>query len=133
MGHSKTILVLGINHKSDLEETLFNLGFIPIFRKDILPALEKLRHDRFKLVIMDLRSLDVDVLEFILNVRDINSRIPVLVLGDSKSCLNHQDVLDQLNTFILISKAKQLRKQLNTFFKTLKEVEDALWQKKKAP
>lgn len=130
MGHSKTILVLGVNHKSDLEETLFNLGFIPIFRKDILPALEILRHDRFKLVIMDLRSLNVDVLEFILNVRDVNSRIPVLVLGDSKSSLNHQDVLDQLNTFILIPKTKQLRRQLNTFFKTFKEIEDALWQKK---
>jgi len=57
----------------------------------------------------------------------------VLVLCDSKSSLNHREVLDQLNTFILISKAKQLRKQLNTFFKTLKEVEDALWQKKKTP
>ena len=133
MGHSKTILVLGINHQSDLGEIIFNLGFIPIFRKDILPALDILRHDRFKLVVMDLRRLDVDVLEFILNVRDINSRMPVLVLGDSTSCLNHQDILGQLNTFILISKSKQLRKQLNNFFKTFKEVEDALWQKEKAP
>lgn len=119
MGHSETILVLGINHESGLEETLFNLGFIPIFRKDILAALDMLRHDSFKLVIMDLRRLDVDVLEFILNVRDINSRIPVLVVDDSTNCLNHQDILDHLNAFLLISKSKQLRKQLNKFFKNL--------------
>jgi len=77
------LLVLGSMTDRTLVDALFDLGFAPIVRDSMRSALNKLRSERFAAVLVDGDSTDVDVLEFVLNVRDIDEHVPVVVVGGS--------------------------------------------------
>ncbi|NQT87314.1 hypothetical protein HQ560_11150 [bacterium] len=56
-------------------------GLAPLVRDTISASLHELRRGSFALIVVDRDHADVDVLELILNVRDIDQRTPVLVVG----------------------------------------------------
>jgi len=77
----QVVLVLGTYANRNLIELLFNIGFSPLVREDVQGALAKLRHEKFAAIVVDRKYANADVLEFVLNVRDIDEQIPVVVLG----------------------------------------------------
>ena len=79
--NSKAVLVLGNHANTDLKQSLSNVGFAPEVWGSMRHTLDKLLHRRFVAVIVDRKFTNADVLEFILNVRDINKEIPVVVIG----------------------------------------------------
>ena len=79
--NSKDVLVLGTHANRDLVQSLSSVGFVPQVWGSMRHTLEKLVHNRFAAVIVDRKFTNADVLEFILNVRDINQEIPVVVIG----------------------------------------------------
>jgi FixJ family two-component response regulator len=82
--NSKDILVLGNHAQRDLMQSLSLVGFVPQVWGSMRHTLDKLLHQRFAAVIVDRKFTNADVLEFILNVRDINKKIPVVVIGSGK-------------------------------------------------
>ena len=98
---STAVLILGTEHNRDLMEVLFDCGSAPLVRKSIREVLDKLRHERFAAVIVDRNHADVDVLEFILNVRDFDEQTPVVVIGTSTDPQSDQAILSQRRTFLL--------------------------------
>jgi FixJ family two-component response regulator len=62
-------------------QSLSRIGFAPQVWGSMRHTLDKLLHQRFAAVIVDRKFTNADVLEFILNVRDINQKIPVIVIG----------------------------------------------------
>jgi CheY-like chemotaxis protein len=76
------VLILSHDENSYLLEPVFSIGLAPVVRGNMEEALDRLRHDRFAMILVDRSRADVDVLEFILNVRDINATIPVAVVGE---------------------------------------------------
>jgi len=79
--NSQAVLVLGNHANRDLVQTLSSVGFVPQVWGSMRHSLQKLVHQRFAAVIVDRKFTNADVLEFILNVRDINEEIPVIVIG----------------------------------------------------
>ncbi len=79
--NSQTVLVLGNHANRELVKTLSHVGFVPQVWGSMRHSLDKLLHQRFAAVIVDQKFTNADVLEFILNVRDINQQIPVVVIG----------------------------------------------------
>ena len=79
---SDSLLVLGSNRNKALSEKLFELGFTAIVRESMQKALEKLRTGMFCGIVVDAAHSDCDALEFVLNVRDLNGDIPVIIIGD---------------------------------------------------
>jgi len=75
------LLVLGSSTDRKLVDALFDLGFAPLVRDSMSSALSKLRSERFAALLVDRDSADVDALEFVLNVRDIDEHVPVVVVG----------------------------------------------------
>ena len=78
-------LVLADRQNQDLADSVFSAGLTPILRDALEPALHKLRHDRFDLILIDRGHVDVDVLEFALNVRDFDQGTPIVVFGPAHS------------------------------------------------
>lgn len=78
-------LVLADKRNEALADSVFSAGLTPIFRDALEPALHKLRHDRFVLILIDRGHVDVDVLEFALNVRDFDQGTPIVVFGAARS------------------------------------------------
>jgi two-component SAPR family response regulator len=64
-------------------------------------SLEKLRHGKFAAILVDRKCTHADVLEFILNVRDINENISVIVIGTAEDERIDKTILEQDHTIIL--------------------------------
>jgi hypothetical protein len=62
---------------------LRSLGIEPEVRGSMPGALERLRRGRLAAVLIDRGFTRVDPLEFILNVRDIEAAVPVVVIGSA--------------------------------------------------
>jgi FixJ family two-component response regulator len=99
--NSEAVLVLGNHANGDLVQTLLSAGFVPQMWGSTLHSLEKLRRRRFAAVIVDRKFTHADVLEFILNVRDIKQQIPVVVIGRGKDERIDAKIRRQHRTMIL--------------------------------
>lgn len=106
-----TVLVLGTEPQSMLIELLFDMGVVPIMRKKMLPALDRIRHEDFDAVFLDHNRGDVDVLEFVLNVRDHNGELPVVVLGGLSNAREHE-VLNAMQPVFLVKGIEDLEDQI---------------------
>jgi len=112
MSSSTTVLVLGAEQESTLIEMLFDMGVVPIVRKRMLPALDRIRHESFDAVFLDENRGDVDVLEFVLNVRDHDSEIPVVVVGGISNDREHRLVYSMQPVFLVKDNYNELERQV---------------------
>jgi len=80
---------------------LLDLGFSPMLRSSMSSALSKLRSERFAAVLVDRGTIDVDALEFVLNVRDINEHVPVVVVGPTDDTDDEEALRAQPGTQVL--------------------------------
>jgi hypothetical protein len=94
------VLVLGDDDKSQLVKKLFSFGFTPIVHDDMFEGLKKLRHERFEAVFVDRDHLEADVIEFALNVRDFDERIPIIAAGKPSDAYENQVLMKQRNVFV---------------------------------
>lgn len=114
MSQSTSVFVFGNNSHSRLIEGLFEQGLTPILRRTMLPALEKIRHENFIAIFIDCNAVEIDILEFVLNVRDINSHIPIFVIGKPANESENLSFLNLQNVFLLddILLLKNVRKDM---------------------
>lgn len=76
------VLVIGSPNHEALSEDLFEAGLTPVVRQTVLAAIEALRRDSFMAAVIDCESAEVDVLEVILNIRDLDERLRIFVLSE---------------------------------------------------
>jgi FixJ family two-component response regulator len=98
---SQAVLVLGNHANRDLVQTLSRIGFAPQVWGSMRHSLDKLLHQRFAAVIVDRKLTRADVLEFILNVRDVNQEIPIVVIGQGSDERLDRKIMRQDHTVIL--------------------------------
>jgi len=99
--NSQAVLVLGNHANRDLVEVLSGLGFASQVWGSVQHSLDKLRHEKFAAILVDRKFTHADVLEFILNVRDIDKNISVVVIGPAKDERIDRTILKQDHTIIL--------------------------------
>jgi hypothetical protein len=86
--NKKHILVITDDENSDIVRLFFRHRIIPITKRSILSAIYVLQHLDIVAVIIDKELQNVDTLEFILNARDIDRKVPIFV---SNSITNQED------------------------------------------
>jgi len=99
--NSQVVLVLSNHANRDLVQTLSRAGFDPQVWGSMRHSLDKLHQQKFAAVIVDRKFTHADALEFILNVRDINQKIPVVVIGSEKDEQMDKEIMRQNRTIIL--------------------------------
>lgn len=99
--NSQAVLVLGNHAHSHLVEVLSGLGFDSQVWGSMQHSLDKLRHNKFAAILVDLEFTRADVLEFILNVRDLDREVPVVVIGKVKDGRIDNMIARQANTKVL--------------------------------
>jgi CheY-like chemotaxis protein len=98
---SSTILVLGHHARHDLAEMLHGIGIQSEVRGSVAGALERLRRGRLAAVLVDRRFTRADALEFVLNVRDIEETVPVIVIGAANDKGADQQIRRQEHTAVV--------------------------------
>jgi hypothetical protein len=108
------VLVVSSQVETNLVDALVSIGFSPLVRESIQSALDGLRHEKFAAIVVNQKRAKVDVLEFILNVRDIDTEIPVLVVGPLHDEPTYKTLQRLSNTAILreFESAESLAKSL---------------------
>jgi DNA-binding response OmpR family regulator len=79
--NSQAVLVLGNHANRKLIDVLSDSGFIAEVWGSVQHSLERLKRQKFGAVLVDRKFTHADVLEFVLNVRDMDADVPVLVIG----------------------------------------------------
>jgi len=98
---SQSVLVLGTYTNKGLIDILLGIGLAPLVRENIQGVLDKLRHEQFGAIVVDQRYANPDVLELILNVRDIDEQIPVVVLGKLSDETVRKTLASQKQTIVV--------------------------------
>jgi len=98
---SDAVLLFESKRDDELRKLFVGLGVEPMVCRSIQDVLKKLRHEQFMAVIFDSDQLDVDALELVLNIRDINNNIPVIVIGPSKAMGDCHTLLSIGKTYII--------------------------------
>lgn len=98
---SQAVLVLGNHANKDLVDVLSSIGFTPQVWGSMQHSLDKLRHEKFAAILVDLKFTHADVLEFILNVRDIDKKVPVVVIGPVEDERIDRKIVKQAHTRVL--------------------------------
>lgn len=111
MKDNSTVLVLTHDEHSDLIDTLFTLGYVPIIRQNMVSALKEIHHKSAAVVFLDVKFVAIDALEFIINVRDIDQHLPIVILNGSIE--GETEILNQQNTFIIARAFDQIEQILN--------------------
>ena len=92
-----TVLICAHRH-SAMAGALLDSGCVPLVRERIDEALDTLRHEQIGGVLVDAASADVDALEFVLNVRDIDSAVPILVTASEETLRDLGSTLAKLSS-----------------------------------
>lgn len=95
------VLVLGSERSGMVIEALFRAGYTPLLRNGVERLLERLQRGRFAAVLVDRGAVQVDVLELMLNVRDINADIPVVVVGEGSENVSDEAFLSLPGTTMI--------------------------------
>lgn len=98
---SGNVLVLRSSENERLTEALFRKDIVPIVRGTLSGAVEEFHRRRFSAIVVDCADTGVDALEFVLNIRDIDPRVPIIVVGKSPDETTDELVLSQNNTTLL--------------------------------
>ncbi len=83
------------------QEILNRVGMRQIHINSTMDALRQLRRTRFNAIIVDREHASFDVLEFVLNVRDFEPSIPIVILAESLDAVSAQALENQPQTLLL--------------------------------
>ena len=119
--NSQIVLVLGNIANRKLVEVLSGLGFAAQVWGSVQHSLEKIRHQKFTAILVDQKFTHADVLEFILNVRDIDKKVPVVVIGNGAEEKITQKIAKQDYTTVLseVESNDKLTNELGQVLNTL--------------
>ena len=112
--NSQALLILGSQANQEYVEALAKIGFVPEVWGSVRHSLDKVRRRRLSGVVVDRKFTHADVLQFILNVRDINRTIPVVVIGSGKNKRIEGKINKQDRTVVLSEsdRGQELAKEL---------------------
>lgn len=106
-----SVMVLTDDEESKLVDALFNLGYVPLIRKKMTSALRDIHHKCVALVFLDLNNVDIDALEFVINVRDIDQELPIIIVNGRIE--GKKEVLNQKNIYIVANVLAQIKSQID--------------------
>ena len=115
MNNFSSVLLLTNDEQSDLAETLLKLGYIPLIRQNMITALRDIQREFVAIIILDLKSTKIDVLEFVINVRDIDQYIPVVIVDEPIE--GKEVIINQQNIFFISKAFDQIKKILNMIYR----------------
>jgi DNA-binding NtrC family response regulator len=95
------VLVLGNSWDKAFEQTLSDICFSPTFLNSIEGVLHELHHVQAMAILVDRDQKRADELELILNVRDMDENIPIILIGSTTDEHTELILASQPATFVI--------------------------------
>ena len=112
-----SLLVLGSDRNRAFVKTLKALRFDPTFLGSMEAVLHALRHVQASAILVDRNGKKADDLELVLNIRDLDERIPIILIGSPAEGQTETLLWRQPATFLIHKPANDpsLRQELRQF------------------
>ncbi len=111
-----TVLIINAEKWSGLVELLGEIGFDPVVRRTMHEALSDIHPGRYTAIFVGRDSEQVDVLEFILNVRDVDVDTPIIVVGRPMERNLEEQISNQRRIVRLNKQPDQVARRLRELF-----------------
>jgi len=95
------VLVLGHDRDESLTKTLSDFHFSPTFVGSTEAALHALRHMQATAILVNRDQKTADELELVLNVRDLDEEIPIILIGSSTDRRTERILMSLPGTFLI--------------------------------
>jgi hypothetical protein len=92
---SDAVLIIGDEPQGELLEALFAVGLTAVARPEAVDTLPRIRQRSYEVLIIDDSDPERDVLELVLNIRDYDEDVPIVVLGNRRPAVR-DEVLPRL-------------------------------------
>lgn len=94
------VILMGLNDSRETRELFFDLGFTPIVRDTIEEVVVKIRRGGIDAIVVNRRKAGIDVLELILNVRDVDEDIAMVIIGESDNEQERRVLNSRRHTYV---------------------------------
>lgn len=108
------ILIIGDNEQSDIVKVVQRQKLVPLIRRSILATLEVLKHFDIEAIIIDNDYKGLDILELMLNIREINYDTPFIITLD-KPIENSTALYKEIGFDLIMVQKKNLENTLKSF------------------
>jgi PleD family two-component response regulator len=113
------ILLFETENDQRLKEELIHAGIFPHSCESIVDALQILRQGSVSWILLDSRDDEVDVLEVVLNVRDIDDEVCIAVMGPREDPVRSDRVLENDPNIYFINRSREERRVTPAFLQLL--------------
>ena len=80
---SDAVLIIGGRASKELLDALSGAGLTAVLKRSLRAALAEVRHRAHRAVVINDSDPEQDILEMVLNIRDFDERVPVVILRTS--------------------------------------------------
>jgi len=115
------VLVVSERNNKTMAQKLSDAGMDPLAPDHIESALETLRHEEVAGILISSMNAAIDILELVLNVRDVDMQIPIAVVGKhgvsrdvdalSRTMPNIHIISDSVSQNRVVNRFKQITRQ----------------------
>ncbi len=99
--HARSVLVLGSETNRALSQTLGKVNLEPKFVRTLPGVVHALRRMQASAVLIDRGQEGVDALELVLNIRDLDGAIPIILIGSRGEGRTDAILAAQPGTFLI--------------------------------
>ncbi len=97
----RSVLVLGSDTNKAFVQTLRELSLVPSFVNSLEGVVHALRHMQARAILVDRDQRGADDLELVLNVRDLDPEIPIILIGSSQEERAERILSSRERTFLI--------------------------------
>jgi DNA-binding NtrC family response regulator len=97
----RNVLVLGSERNKAFAQMLREIGIAPTFVRTLEGVVHALRHMKAAAVLVDRNQGGADDLELVLNVRDLDPEIPIILIGATRGDRADEILSSQQATYLI--------------------------------
>jgi DNA-binding response OmpR family regulator len=98
---TRNVLVLGSERNKAFAQVLREIKLAPTFVRTLAGVVHALGHMKASAVLVDRNQGAVDDLELVLNVRDLNPEIPIILIGGRREDRADEILSSQQATYLI--------------------------------
>jgi DNA-binding NtrC family response regulator len=98
---NRNVLVLGSERNEAFAQVLHEIKLAPTFVRTLEGVVHALRHMKATAVLVDRNQGGADELELVLNVRDLDPEIPIILIGSTREGRADEILSSQQATYLV--------------------------------
>ncbi len=117
--NSVNLIVLAGKNKDQIIKEMLNSGYLPVSMDSLSKILNEARHNNYAAVLVDQEQSSLDPLELILNLREIDEKLPVLIFGQNSKEDYDRRLLNRTRVYPINCEPSKMGSEVSKILRTV--------------